>query len=109
MIPNQEHQKQIISSPKDTSIKNGKDFLQKMLTQDGIANTPKNDKMPNNQIVISVNNPSPIFQPQPQAFQMQNVQTPFQGNISNFSNMCDSPDFMDTQAEKILQQMEKEL
>ena len=35
--------------------KNGNNALQKILTQYGIANTPKNDKMPNNQIVIYIN------------------------------------------------------
>ena len=36
--------------------------------------------MPNNQIVISINNPSPMIHPQPQGFRMQQkVQTPFIG------------------------------
>ena len=47
VIPNQDNQEKIISSPKDTPKQNGYDFLQKILTQNGIANTPKNDKMTN--------------------------------------------------------------
>ena len=74
-------------------------FVQKFLTKDGIGNTPNNEKLRDNQIVISINNPSPMFHPQ--GFEMQKVQTPFQGNSSNFSNICDPPDLMDTRAKKI--------
>ena len=75
--------------------KNDNHFVQKFLTKDGIETTPNNEKLPNNKIVLS-NNPSPMFHPQ--GFKMQKVQTPFQGNSSDFSNLCDSPDFMDTLA-----------
>ena len=105
VIPNQDNQEQIISTPKDTSNQNSNDFLRKILTKNGIANTPNNEKLPNNQIVISISNPSPIIHLQPEGIQMQKLQTPFQGNSSNFSNICDYPDFMDTLAKKILQHL----
>ena len=79
-------------------------FVQKFLTKDEIANTPNNEKLPNNQFFISINNQSPMFHPQ--GYDMQKRHTSFQGNSSNLSNLCDSPDFMDSLAKKILQHMQ---
>ena len=85
------------SSENRSVTKNSNHFVQKFLTKDGIGNNPYNAKSP------IIYNPSPMLNPQ--CYEMQKVQTPFQVNSSDFSNICDSPDFMDTLAKKILQHM----
>ena len=99
VIAIQDHQQQMTSRENHSVSKHEIHFVQKFLTKHGIGNTPNNEKLPNNQIVIYIKNPSPIFYPE--GYEMQKLQTPFQGNSSNFLNICDSPDFMDKLADEI--------
>ena len=103
VIPIQDHLQQMNSSENCSVPKHDNHFVQKFLKKDGIGNAQNNNKLPNNLIVVSINNPSLLFHPQ--GYDMQQLQTPIQGNSSNFSNLCDSPDFMDTLAKKIFQHM----
>ena len=100
----QDQQQKITSSENCSVTKNNNYFVQKFLTKNGIGNAPNNDKSPNNQTVISINNPSPMFHPQ--GYDMQQLQTPIQGNPSIFLNLCTSTDFMDTLAKNSLQHMQ---
>ena len=94
----QDQQQEMTSSENHSVSKQDNHFVQKFLIKDGIGNAPNNNKSPNNQIIISINNPSPMFHPQ--GDEMQQLQTPIQGNSSIFWNLCNSPDFMDTLAKK---------
>ena len=92
------------SSENHSVSKQDNHFVQKFLIKDGIENAPNNNKSPKNQVVISINNPSPIFHPQ--GYDIQQIQTPIPDYSSNFSNLCNSPDVMDTLTKKILQHIQ---